>query len=55
MTRRAERFRDFIGHKRVVEPIRKLLAGAVARSEPLPHLLITGPSASARSPPAVRR
>jgi Holliday junction DNA helicase RuvB len=44
MGRRAARFGDFIGHKLVVDPIRRLLAGAMARGEPLPHLLVTGPS-----------
>jgi Holliday junction DNA helicase RuvB len=45
MSRRKKRFGgEFIGQKAVVDPIRRLLAGAVMRGEPLPHVLITGPS-----------
>jgi Holliday junction DNA helicase RuvB len=44
MPRPAPRFNDFIGQKKAIDPVRKLLRGAMARNEPLPHVLITGPS-----------
>jgi Holliday junction resolvasome RuvABC ATP-dependent DNA helicase subunit len=44
MGRPAPRFHDCIGHKELLEPLLRELKGAVARSEPLPHMLITGPS-----------
>ncbi len=44
MARPAPRFHKFIGHKDLLDPIRRELAGAMARGEPMTHLLLTGPS-----------
>jgi Holliday junction DNA helicase RuvB len=44
MGRRAPKFQDFIGHKKLIDPIRRELAGSTARREPMSHLLLTGPS-----------
>ena len=44
MPRRPPKFNEFIGHKKLVDPLRQQLAGAQARNEPLPHLLLIGPS-----------
>lgn len=40
----APKFRDFIGHRRIVALLRRQLAGAQSRQEPFPHALFTGPS-----------
>jgi holliday junction DNA helicase RuvB len=44
MGRPAKRFHGFIGHKRAIDPIRRELAGAIARGEPTLHVLLTGVS-----------
>jgi Holliday junction resolvasome RuvABC ATP-dependent DNA helicase subunit len=44
MSRPAPRFNEFIGHKQKVDYLRRLIAGATARGEPFPSLLLTGPS-----------
>lgn len=35
---------DFVGHRKVVDRLRRQLAGAQARGEPFPHCLFMGPS-----------
>jgi Holliday junction DNA helicase RuvB len=49
MSRPLAAFHDFIGHKRLIGPIRRQLAGSMARNEPLAHLLITGTSGSGKT------
>lgn len=44
MSRRPADFQGFVGQRRAVRFLEPQLKGAVARSEPLPHLLILGPS-----------
>lgn len=44
MGRRAYRFHDFVGHRKLLAPIRRELEGAMARAEPMPHMMLTGPS-----------
>lgn len=44
MARRAPRFHGFVGHRKVLAPLRREQEGAKARGEPLLHLMITGPS-----------
>jgi Holliday junction DNA helicase RuvB len=44
MGRPAPRFHGFIGHHELIDPLRRELAGAVARNEPFTHTLLTGPS-----------
>src|SRR5262245_21439327 len=44
MARPAPRFHDFIGHSRILDPIKREIKGATARNEPAPHMLLTGAS-----------
>src|SRR5262245_48870393 len=44
MARPAPRFHDFIGHSAILDPIKREIKGATARNEPVPHMLLTGPS-----------
>jgi Holliday junction resolvasome RuvABC ATP-dependent DNA helicase subunit len=38
------KFHDFVGHKKVVDLLRRQLEGVQARREPFPHTLIVGAS-----------
>lgn len=44
MARPPFQFRGFVGHKKIVDRLRRQLAGAKARGEPFPPTLFTGPS-----------
>jgi Holliday junction DNA helicase RuvB len=44
MGRRAPKFHGFVGHRKLLAPIRRELDGAKARAEPMPHMMLTGPS-----------
>jgi Holliday junction DNA helicase RuvB len=44
MARPAPRFRGFVGHRPVVDLLKRQLAGALARNEPFPHTLLVGAS-----------
>ena len=44
MGRPAPRFKDFIGHKKTVDQLRRTLDGAKQLEEPFPHSLFIGPS-----------
>jgi Holliday junction resolvasome RuvABC ATP-dependent DNA helicase subunit len=47
--RKQAKFHDFIGQRRLLEPIRSQQAGAMALNEPLAHLMITGVSGSSKT------
>jgi Holliday junction resolvasome RuvABC ATP-dependent DNA helicase subunit len=49
MSRPAPRFRNFIGQKKIVDYLRRQLAGAQALNEPFPHSLFLGPSGVGKS------
>ena len=49
MPRPVPRFQDFIGRKRTVDYLRRLLTGARARDEPFPHALFMGPSGAGKT------
>lgn len=49
MARPASRFHDFIGQRRTIDPVLRELHGAMARGEPPPHLMLTGPSGVGKS------
>jgi Holliday junction DNA helicase RuvB len=42
--RRPPQFHEFIGHKRILDPVRRELEGAMALNEPLSHMPISGTS-----------
>ena len=44
MPRPIPKFHNFVGHKKVVDLLRRQLEGVQARGEPFPHTLITGAS-----------
>ena len=44
MPRAVPRFHDFIGQKEVIDPLVRQVQGAKARSEPVLHTLVSGPS-----------
>lgn len=44
MPRRVPKFHEFVGQKKHVDFLGRLLAGAMARNEPFPHTLFLGPS-----------
>jgi Holliday junction DNA helicase RuvB len=47
--RKRPKFHDFVGQRKVLVPIRKLIEGAVALNKPMPHLLLTGQSGLGKS------
>lgn len=44
MPRQPPKFRKFVGQKKKVDHLRRLLDGALARGEPFPHTMFVGPS-----------
>jgi Holliday junction DNA helicase RuvB len=44
MPRPVPKFHDYIGQKRIVDYLRRLIDGALTRNEPFPHTLMLGPS-----------
>ncbi len=49
MSRPAPRFHDFVGHKPVVDYLRRQLTGAQARKEPFPHSSFFGPAGTGKT------
>lgn len=44
MGRPAPRFGDYIGHKKIIDLLKRELEGAIALKEPMPHILLKGRS-----------